>query len=133
AQTKLRGDSEVPIRCVVGDFGVKDGVAQTNAFVFDTEILLVTGEGTISLKDEALNLTLQPQPKKGSIASLRSPLYITGSFSSPKVGPDMKSIAARGVGAAAMALLNPLLMVVPLIDEGPGKNSNCGQLIGELT
>jgi uncharacterized protein involved in outer membrane biogenesis len=132
-KTKLAGDRQVPIRCVVGDFGVKNGLMQTNALVFDTEVVNILGTGTINLKNEQLDLTLKPEPKEGSIASLRSPLYIRGSFSAPKPAVDAKSIAARGAGALALALVNPLLAVMPLIDSGPGKDSNCGALIAELT
>lgn len=131
-KTKLEGDRQVPIRCVVGDFGVKNGLMQTNALVFDTEVVNVTGEGAVSLKQEQLDLTLHPKPKEGSIVSLRSPLYIRGTFGSPKVSVDAKSIAARGAGALAMAVVNPLLALVPLIDAGPGKDSNCGRLIAGL-
>ena len=133
AKTKLKGDRQVPIRCVVGDFGVKDGLMQTNALVFDTEVVNVTGSGTINLKTEALDLTLRPQPKEASLASLRSPLYVRGTFSDPDPAVDMKSIAARGIGAIAMAIVNPLLALVPLLEAGPGKDSPCGQLIAELT
>jgi len=132
-KAKLAGDRQVPIRCVVGDFGVKDGLMQTNVLVFDTEVVNVQGSGTINLKNEQLDLKLQPEPKEASIASLRSPLYVRGPFSHPKPSVDVKSIAARGAGAAAMAILNPLLMVIPLLDSGPGKDSNCGQLIAELS
>jgi uncharacterized protein involved in outer membrane biogenesis len=132
-RAKLKGDRQIPIRCVVGDFGVKDGVMQTNALVFDTEVVVVTGEGSINLKSEELNLTLRPQPKELSLASLRSPLYIRGTFSKPDVGVDVPTIAAKGAGAVVMGILNPLLALIPLIDGGPGKDSPCGQLIAEMT
>jgi septal ring factor EnvC (AmiA/AmiB activator) len=32
-----------------------------------------------------------------------------------------------------MGILNPLLAIIPLIEEGKGKDSNCGQLIAEAT
>jgi AsmA protein len=132
-RVKLRGDRQVAIRCVVGDFGVKDGIMETNALVFDTEVVNISGDGRINLKTEELDLTLVPEPKDPSFASLRSPLYIRGTFSKPQVAPDMKQIAAKGLGAAAMAIINPLLAVIPLLNEGEGRDSNCGQLIGELT
>jgi AsmA protein len=132
-KVKLRGDKQVQIRCVVGDFGVKSGVAEANALVFDTEVVNIGGSGQIDLKNEQLNLTLFPEPKDASIASLRSPLYIRGTFSKPKGEVDMKRILAKGAGAAALAILNPLLAVLPLLDEGPGKDSNCGKLIAELS
>jgi AsmA protein len=132
-RVKLRGDRQIAIRCVVGDFGVKDGIMETNALVFDTEVVNISGHGRINLKTEELDLTLVPKPKDPSFISLRSPLYIRGTFSKPQVAPDMKRITARGLGAAAMAIINPLLAVIPLLDEGEGKDSNCGQLIAELS
>jgi AsmA protein len=132
-RVKLRGDRQVAIRCVVADFGVKDGIMETNALVFDTEVVNIGGSGRINLKTEELDLTLVPEPKDPSLISLRSPLYIRGTFSKPQVAPDMKRITAKGLGAAAMAIINPLLAVLPLLNEGEGKDSNCGQLIAELS
>ena len=132
-RVKLKGDKQVPIRCVVGDFGVKDGIMQTNALIFDTEVVNVTGQGQVDLKHERLDLTLNPHPKDPSLLSLRSPLYIRGTFSKPEVAPDMKNIAAKGVGAAVLAIVNPLLAVLPLISEGKGKDSPCGKYIAELS
>ena len=132
-RVKLRGDEPIEIRCAIADFAVKDGLMQTNAFVFDTAVVNIAGEGDINLKNEALNLTLNPEPKDPSIASLNSPLYIRGTFSAPKVSVDMKKITARGVGAILMGALNPLLAVLPLIQEGPGKDSPCAQLIAQAT
>ena len=61
------------------------------------------------------------------------PHNIASTCTKPKVSVDMKRIVAKGAGAAALAILNPLLMVLPLIDEGPGKDSDCGKLIAELS
>jgi AsmA protein len=133
AKTKLEGDEPVEIRCAIADFGVQNGVAKANALVFDTQVVNVGGEGTINLKDEQMNLTLKPEPKDKSVASLNSPLYFRGTFSQPKVGVDVKRLAARGVGAVAMGILNPVLAVLPLLNKGDGKDSNCAQLITAAT
>ena len=133
AKVALKGDEQVPIRCVVGDWGVKDGVMQTNALVFDTQVVNVGGSGDVNLKNEQLDLTFLPEPKDKSLASLNSPLYVRGTFSKPQVRPDIKKMAAKGAGALIMGILNPLLAVIPLVNEGPGKDSNCGQLIAEVT
>jgi uncharacterized protein involved in outer membrane biogenesis len=133
AKVAMKGDEQVPIRCVVGDWGVKDGVMQTNALVFDTQVVNVGGSGDINLKNEQLDLTFLPEPKDKSLASLNSPLYVRGTFSAPQVRPDVKKMAVKGAGALIMGILNPLLAVIPLVNEGPGKDSNCGQLIAEVT
>ena len=133
ARIKIKGDREVEIRCAIADFGVKDGTAHTNAFVFDTTDVVINGSGTINLKTEEMNLNLKPQPKDRSIGSLRTPLHIKGTFSDPDIGPDMGKLAARGAGTIALAILNPLLSILPVLEEGKGKDSNCGQLIAEAT
>jgi uncharacterized protein involved in outer membrane biogenesis len=91
----------------------------------------VSGEGNINLKTEEMDLTLKPQPKDRSLFSLRTPLHIKGTFGQPDVGPDMGRLAARGGGAIAMGILNPLLAIIPLIEEGKGKDSPCGELIAQ--
>ena len=76
-----------------------------------------------------MDLKLKPQPKDRGIGSLRTPLHIKGTFGKPDIGPDMGKLAARGGGAIALGILNPLLAILPLIEEGKGKDSTCGQLI----
>jgi AsmA protein len=132
-RVKLAGDKPVEIRCAVADFDVKDGIMKTNAFVFDTSVVLIQGEGTINLKTEAIDLKLNPKPKHSSLASLNSPLYVKGTFSAPKPSVDMGKLAAKGVGAVVMGVINPLLAVLPLIKEGKGEDSNCAQLIASAT
>jgi AsmA family protein len=132
ARVKLSGDKPIELRCAIADFGVKGGVMQTNAFVFDTAVVVINGEGTINLGTEEMDLKLGPKPKEKSLASLNSPLYIRGTFLQPEVSPDVGRMAAKGIGAIVMGALNPLLALVPLINEGPGKDSNCAKLIAEV-
>jgi len=135
ARVKLAHDTNpVDIRCAIGDFAVKDGLMTTNAFVFDTQVVNVEGTGSVNLKSEQMDLTLNPHPKDRSVASLNSPLYIKGTFGEPKVAPDWKRMGARGVGAVAMGLLSPFLAVLPLMQEGKkDKDSPCQALIAEAT
>ena len=134
ARAKLAHDtSSVDIRCAIADFGVKDGMMNTNAFVFDTQVVNVEGTGSVNLKTEQMDLTLNPHPKDRSVASLNSPLYIKGTFGEPKAAPDWKRMGARGVGAVAMGLLSPFLAVLPLMQEGKDKESPCQALIAEAT
>lgn len=133
ARVKLKGDRPIEIRCALADFGVKNGMMSANAFVFDTSVVVVEGAGTVNLRNEALDLKLNPKPKDSSIASLNSPLFVQGTFSDPKVAPDMGKLAARGVGAIVMGVINPLLAVLPLFKEGKGEDSNCAGLIASST
>ena len=131
ARVKLKATRPVEIRCAVADFDVKDGVMNTNAFVFDTEVVLIEGGGTINLKTEEMDIKLNPKPKDSSLASLNSPIYVRGTFSDPKPSPDVPKLAAKGVGAVLMGIINPLLAVLPLLKEGKDQDSPCNQLIAE--
>jgi AsmA protein len=133
AALKLTGDEQIAIRCAIADFAVKDGLMQTNAFVVDTAVVRVDGGGVVNLKNEQMDLRLSPKPKDSSIASLNSPLFLQGTFSDPKVSPDVGKLAAKGAGALVLGIINPLLAVLPLFKEGKEQDSNCGKLIAEAT
>jgi AsmA protein len=129
----LQGDKPVEVRCAVADFDVENGVMKTNAFVFDTAVVKIEGGGTINLKNEEMDIKLNPRPKDSSAASLNSPLYVRGTFSHPKPSPDVPRLAAKGVGAVLMGIINPLLAVLPLVKQGKGDDSPCSQLMAEAT
>lgn len=125
----LTGDRLVKLRCAVANFNVNQGVMHAAALVIDTEVTTLIGTGTIDLAHESLNLTFNQKTKNTSPLALRSPIYIRGSFSQPQVGVDQTRVTLRAVGAVVLGLINPLLALVPLIDAGPGENSDCGQLV----
>lgn len=130
--TKLGGDQRVAIRCGLADFRVDDGVMKTRTLVLDTAITTVSAAGSVNLAEEKLNLTLVPQTKETSLISLRGPVHIRGGFAKPDVKLETGRIAARGLGAAALGLANPLLALIPLIEQGPGKDSDCGRLLASV-
>ena len=133
AKVKLGGDEPIDVRCAIADFAAKDGVLNTNVFVFDTAVVNVGGQGTVNLKSEGLDLKLDPEPKQRSIASLNSPLYIRGTFGQPKFSVEWKRVGAKGIAATVMGLISPALAVLPLMKQGEDKDSPCGQLIADAT
>jgi len=128
-ELKVTGDKLVRLRCGVADFDVKDGIMYVDALIFDTEITTIAGTGSIDLKQEMLDMTLNQRTKNTSPLALRSPIRIRGSFADPDISVDKGVMAARGLGALALGLINPLLALIPLIDPGPGKDSDCAQLV----
>ena len=128
-QLNLAGDQLIDLRCAVADFDVKAGVLRPNVLILDTQVTTITGSGTIDLAREQLDITLNQKTKNTSPLALRSPLLLRGSFVKPVVGVDKGKLVARALGAVTLGLLNPLLALVPLIDPGPGKDSDCGPLL----
>jgi uncharacterized protein involved in outer membrane biogenesis len=134
AIAKMKGDQQIEIHCAAAAFTVKDGVAKSDLFVFDTENALVDIDGTINLGDERVDLTLHPQTKGLRVFSLRSPLHVEGSFEHLDVSIDRKSLLARGGGAIGLALVaTPLAAIVPLVAPGGEEEAkSCAPLAQEL-
>ncbi|MHB8746345.1 MAG: AsmA family protein, partial [Gammaproteobacteria bacterium] len=126
---KITGDQVIPIRCGVAEFNVKSGVMAADVFILDTTITTLNMSGTISLRDEKLDLELNPKTKKTSVIALRGPIYIHGTFSDPRAEIDTRRVAARSLGAVALGVINPFLAILPLVETGPGMDSDCGRLI----
>ena len=130
-QLKVTGDKLVKLRCGVADFDVKQGIMHADAAIFDTEVTTIVATGDIDLGEEKLDLTLNQKTKNTSPVALRSPIYVRGSLARPIVEVDKGRVAARGLGAIALGIVNPLLALIPLNDAGPGKDSDCRQLVLE--
>ena len=130
-ELKVTGDKLVRLRCGVADVDVKAGTMHANALIFDTEVTTIVGTGSIDLGQETLDLTLNQSTKHTTALALRSPIYVRGSFAKPEVALDRGRLAARALGAVALGTFNPLLALIPLIDAGPGRDSDCGQLVSD--
>jgi uncharacterized protein involved in outer membrane biogenesis len=120
-----RGDQPVPLRCAIADFDLNNGEAKSKLAVVDTEDTMFIVQGTVNLGEEALALKVTPQPKDQSLPVVRTPLNVSGHFIDPSVRPEAAPLLARGAAAVALGLVNPLLALIPLIETGPGKDSDC--------
>ncbi|EWM50004.1 asmA family protein [Bordetella holmesii 35009] len=65
---------------------MKSGVMDTRLFVFDTENAIITIDGSINFRTEAMDLDISPESKGFRLFSLRSPLYVRGTFKHPDTG-----------------------------------------------
>jgi len=100
-----------------------------DALVFDTAVTTLRGQGDINLATETLALRFDQDTKATSPLALRSPIYVRGSFARPDVGVEKAQVAARALGAVVLGLINPLLALLPLVDAGPGADSDCAELV----
>lgn len=130
-QLNLSGDQRIKLRCAVAEFTVRQGNMHADALVFDTAVTTLHGKGDINLARETLDLRFNQDTKNTSPLALRSPIHVRGSFVRPEVGVDKAQVAARALGALALGIVNPLLALIPLVDAGPGKDSDCGELVRE--
>lgn len=131
--SKLFGDDEVKINCGAADLAMKSGVVTPRIFVFDTENALITITGTADFKNETMDMDITPDSKGFRIFSLRSPLYVRGTFGSPDVGVHVLPLAARGAGAVALGvLLTPAAGLLALIAPSTNDENACGPLLEQM-
>ena len=128
--TTLFGDKQVRINCMATDFAVDRGIMYSRTFIVDTEEAIINVDGVISLADETLHLTINPKTKGLRIISLRAPLYVRGPFKKPAVSVDKGVLALKAGGAIALATFAaPVAALLPLVNAGPGEDSECGKLL----
>ena len=100
--------------------------------MLDTPKVNVTGSGDINFIDESLHIRLVSRSKGFSLASLRGPVNIAGTFKNPTVRPELGGAIIRGGLAAALgAATAGIGALIPLLDFGKNKDSNCAALISQ--
>ena len=130
--SKLFGDKQVKLNCLASDFSITHGVMQTRTFLLDTDDAIIDVSGQINLVNETLALNIRPKSKGLRIISLRSPLYVAGTFKNPDVGVDKGVLALKAGGAIALGILAPVAALLPLINLGSEQETDCASLLGKV-
>lgn len=129
---KLFGTRDIDINCMAADFAAQDGVLDTRTFALDTADAVIGMDGKIDLRDETMKLTIHPHTKGFRVFTLRSPLYVKGTFQRPDVGVDKTAIALRAGAAVGLGLLNPFAALIPLISPSHTKPTPCAALLAQM-
>lgn len=126
----IKGDKPLPVSCALADLKADKGVLTTRTLVVDTPDSTVWAEGSVSMKDEALDLKATVAPKDFSPLALRTPVHVKGAFNAPKISVEKGPLARRIAGAALLALVNPIAAVLPLFDKGENdEGDSCNELV----
>ncbi len=130
------------INCMVGGLNIKNGLAQTTAVLLDTDQMRVIGDGSINLKTEELNISLNPSPKGGtgvaglgkvsmSLSELAKPFKLGGTLAKPALAIDTKQAAVEiGKAVGGAALFGPIGIAASMASGGASDNANvCAEAI----
>jgi uncharacterized protein involved in outer membrane biogenesis len=128
----LGGDRLITVNCGGMVFDVKGGRGTSTLFVIDTEQTQILGTGVFNLEHERFDITVAPKPKSAGVLSLRTPVRLYGTFKEPDFEIVKGPLLARIGGALALAGAGPLAALVPLIETGPGEETNCGAVSREV-
>ncbi len=121
------------IQCLVTDFVLHSGEAQSRLTMLDTSEARIGVTGGIDLRDEALKLMIRTQAKHFSVGSLPTPIGIGGTLGGPSIQPDLVEAGARAAAAVGLGvLLTPLAALLPTIEFGTGEDNACAGLLREV-
>ncbi|GAB3792135.1 AsmA family protein [Dyella agri] len=133
---KLFGDKTVKIDCAASDLVAQDGLFRTRLLVFDTQDALIDVKGTVNFANEKMDLDVTPHTKGFRVLSLRSPLYVRGTFKQPDVGVHTGPLLARGAGAVALGVFAaPAAALLALVapSHGTGDANTCTTILQQMS
>ncbi|WP_323118701.1 AsmA family protein [Burkholderia alba] len=129
---KLFGGKDVKINCAAVDFVATNGILDAKVFALDTDDAVIRVDGTVNLRDESMDMSIHPQTKGFRVFSLRSPLYVKGTFKNPDVGVNVGALALRAGAMVGLGLINPFAALIPLIAPSNNKGVPCSEMFAQL-
>jgi hypothetical protein len=112
------------INCAVVQFDIQEGVATSRAFVFDSQLAVLTGEGVLNLGTEQIDFLLVQNSQDPSFG-LSPNLRVRGTLSDPVVRPDKLSLLTQGSWALSSLAIGPLGLLAPFVHLGAHKAHPC--------
>ncbi len=114
-----RATAKTKLHCVVSGLDFKNGVVTPKAILAETGSLTMTGDGTVNLGAERIDLKLVPSSRDTGLAAALPPVNVRGSLADPSFTPDAAALAKGVVGAVAgAAALGPLALLSPALGSG---------------
>jgi uncharacterized protein involved in outer membrane biogenesis len=127
--TSWQRDDVTETNCMVAHIELKEGLAEIEDLLLDTQRITIAASGILNLETEALNVVIAPRPKRPSLVSLANPVRIEGTLAAPEVSVariPRGSRLATGTGASLLAgLVNPIFLIFALSDTGTGQANPC--------
>lgn len=127
--TNWQREDVTETNCLVAHIELKEGQAEIEDLLLDTQRITIAASGILDLKTEALKLIIAPRPKRASLVSLANPVRIAGTLAEPEVSVTRiprRSRLAAGAGASLLAgLINPVFLIFALADTGTGEANPC--------
>ena len=132
------------LNCVVNHFEIKDGLAESQILVIDTNRMTVVGEGDINLRTEALDLGVTPEPKEGvgadnvasvniSLKEFTKPFRLKGTLAHPSLGIDpTETVLTFGKTLGNIALFGPAGLATSFVSGKFGENHPCAKSLAAL-
>jgi hypothetical protein len=119
------GQSTTPLVCLINRIDFEDGVGNSRAFLMDTNLITITGQGRVNLARNNIDFRLAPRPKDPTLLSLAADYKVEGPIMSPTFTPQAGGLL-RGVATTlgSLALTGGAAALLPLIAGGEDEAEN---------
>ena len=107
------GSGGTRLVCAVAELRFDSGKGEVKSLVFETENVLVIGNGDLDLAADSMALSFTTRPKKQELVDVATPFTVSGKLSAPEleIAPGVKS--GRVVGEVLTAPFNVLGLLLP--------------------
>ena len=105
-------DSTSQINCAVGRWTVKDGLLTPDTFFIDTTKIRICGRGKIDFKNQNIDLSISPTPKRPQFFSLATPLAVKGNFRELDLGISSGGVLGTAIRFVASPVTVPVKRIV---------------------
>ncbi|MFN3400390.1 MAG: AsmA family protein, partial [Ferrovibrio sp.] len=114
-----KATAKTKLHCVVSGLDFKNGVVTPKAILAETGSMTMTGDGTVNLGTERIDLKLVPSSRDTGLAAMLPPVNVRGSLTDPSFTPDSAALAKGVLGTVAgVAALGPLAILSPAMGSG---------------
>jgi hypothetical protein len=122
----LAGSPELKVGCLVSRFDIANGRAESRSFLLETAQAITTGDGSIDLGNEHLDLRLRPRPRDPALIGEAQDLVVRGPIGAPQwtvASGEIRRGLARTTGR--LATTDGFAAFMPLLDPQAGAANPC--------
>jgi hypothetical protein len=129
----LASNPGLKVGCLVSRFDIANGRAESRSFLLETAQAITTGDGSIDLRTEHLDLHLRPRPRDPALIGEAQDLVVRGPIGAPQwlaASGEVRRGLARTTGRLATA--DGFAAFMPLLSPQAGLANPCvNALMGE--
>jgi hypothetical protein len=131
-----KADKATQLQCSVVNFSITDGIATADkGIAIATKQMNIIGSGKINLKDETIDIRINPEPKEGigvSAGKFASLVKISGTLANPKPTTDAGGALSTGASVGAAVATGGLsLLAEGLLDRVTADSNPCDTALGK--
>jgi AsmA-like C-terminal region/AsmA family len=121
----LRGaDKRTKLKCLVGQFTIRHGVATAQSLLMTTPLTHSTATGTINLVDQTIDLVVHFRARQAAMFDPATTYRIHGPMTDPVLDFSKTGFVARAITNLVMKPIDALGALLPLVADDGGDPGN---------